>query len=123
MPQAAKDLQKAFVTPQDWTAFNNFDFWMYGTNSGAPMRFEILDNRAAGSTTDTSERFVYLFTDNWTGWRHFTLPWSSFTRRSDWQPAGAPNDGFGRTQVWGFNFSVISGTTHFLLDEIRLTSP
>ncbi len=115
--------QKPFLTPQDWSAFGSFDFWMYGTNSGAPMRLEVLDNRAAGSTTDTAERFVYLFTDNWTGWRHFTLPWSSFTRRSDWQPAGAPNDGFGRTQVWGFNFSVISGTTHFLLDEIRLTSP
>jgi endoglucanase len=114
--------QKLFSASQNWTGFRSIDFWMYGSNSGVPMRLEILDNRAAGSTTDTSERFVYLFTDNWLGWRHFSLPWSSFSRRSDWQPAGAPNDGFGRSQVWGFNFSVISGSEHFLLDEIRLIS-
>jgi hypothetical protein len=87
------------------------------------MRLEILDNRQPGSTTDTAERFEYRFTDNWTGWQHFTVPVSSFTRRADWQPAGAPNDGFGRSQIWGFNFAVISGTANFQLDQIRLTSP
>ncbi|MGE5074008.1 MAG: carbohydrate binding domain-containing protein, partial [Anaerolineae bacterium] len=115
--------QKIFGSPQDWTGYNNFDFWFYGTNSGSPLRLEILDNRAAGSTTDTSERFAFLFSDNFLGWRHFILPWSVFARRTDWQPAGAPNDGFGRNQVWGFNFSIISGTDRFQVDEIRLTSP
>jgi endoglucanase len=115
--------QKFFTSAQDWTSYNNIDFWFFGTNSGAPMRLEILDNRAAGSTTDTSERFAYLFSDNFSGWRRFVLPWSSFTRRADWQPAGAPNDGFGRNQVWGFNFSIISGTDRFQVDEIRLTAP
>ncbi len=116
-------VQRLYTTPQNWHAYARLQFWFYGTNSGAPMRLEVLDNRQAGSTTDTSERFVYLFTDNWTGWKHFALPWSSFTRRADWQPAGAPNDGFGRTQVWGFNFSVISGAETFRIDQIKLTTP
>ncbi len=116
-------VQRLYSTAQNWTAYGHIAFWFYGTNTGAPLRLEVLDNRAAGSTTDTSERFVWLFKDNWSGWKHFSLPWSSFTRRTDWQPAGAPNDGFGRSQVWGFNFSVISGTETFKIDAIKLTSP
>ena len=115
--------QRLYSTAQNWTAYGSFAFWLNGTNTGAPLRLEILDNRSAGSTTDTSERFVYLFTDNWTGWKHFSLPWSSFSRRTDWQPAGAPNDGFGRSQVWGFNFSIISGKERFQIDQIKLTTP
>ena len=116
-------VQRLYSAAQNWTAYARIDFWLYGGNTGSPMRLEILDNRAAGSTTDTSERFVYLFTDNWTGWKHMIIPWSSFVRRTDWQPAGAPNDGFGRSQIWGLNFSVISGTGNFKIDEIKLISP
>ncbi len=116
-------VQRLYTTSQNWTAYNTFGYWFYGNNTGNPMRLEVLDNRAAGSTTDTSERFVYLFTDNWVGWKHFALPWSSFKRRTDWQPAGAPNDGFGRSQVWGFNFSVISGSGTFRIDQIKLSTP
>ena len=75
--------------------------------------------RAAGSTTDTAERFEYKFVDNWMGWRYISVPWSSFTRRADWQPAGAPNDGFTLTQVWGFNFAPISGSGYFQLDQVQ----
>lgn len=116
-------VQQLYSSAQNWTAYNNFTFWMYGDNSGAPMRLEVLDNNQPGSATDTAERYVYLFTDNWTGWKHFIVPWSSFSRRTDWQPTGAPNDGFERSQVWGFNFSIISGTSTFQLDQIKLTYP
>ncbi|HTP00924.1 MAG TPA: cellulase family glycosylhydrolase [Anaerolineales bacterium] len=116
-------VQRLYGTAQNWSVYHSIDFWMYGTKTSAPLRLEILDNRAPGSTTDTSERFEYRFTDNWSGWKHFTVPFSSFKRRADWQPAGATNNGFGRTQVWGFNFAVISGTDHFRIDQIRLTSP
>jgi endo-1,3-1,4-beta-glycanase ExoK len=85
--------------------------------------WEILDNRQAGSATDTSERFEYRFTDNRRGWQHFTINWLSFTRRSDWQPDGAPNDGFTRSEIWALNFAVISGAGQFQLDEINLTAP
>jgi endoglucanase len=122
-PNGWAGAQKLYSTAQSWNAFNNFDFWLNGRKTGIPLRLEVLDNRQPGSTTDTSERFVYLFTDNWTGWKHFTLPWSTFSRRSDWQPTGAPNDGFGRSEVWGFNFSIISGSELFQFDDIKLTTP
>ncbi len=112
-----------YATPLDWSAYNNFDFWFYGNNTGNPMRLEILDNRQAGGTADTSERYVYLFTDDVSGWKQFVLPWSSFSRRSHWQPDGAPNDGLTLSQVWGFNVSVISGRGRFQIDEIKLTAP
>ena len=85
-PPTAGRARKIFASPQDWTGYNNFDFWFFGTNSGAPLRLEILDDRASGSTTDTSERFAYLFSDNFSGWRHFILPWSSFLAG----PTGSP---------------------------------
>ncbi len=114
---------KYFSTPQNWLPYNNIDFWFYGNNTGSLLRLEIMDNRSAGSTSDTSERFEYRFSDNWSGWKHFTLPWSSFNRRSDWQPVNAPNDGFTKSEIWGFNFAVVSGKGSFRVDEIKLTAP
>jgi endoglucanase len=106
--------------PQDWSLYQRIRFWFYGSNSGATLRLEILDNRAAGSGADTSERFEYKFSDHFVGWQSFELGWSTFTRRSDWQPAGAPDDGFQRTQIWGFNFSPVYGQGGFQLDDIQL---
>ncbi len=114
---------KYYSTSQNWLPYNNIDFWFDGDNTGSILRLEIMDNRPPGSTTDTSERFEYRFTDNWSGWKHFTLPWSNFTRRIDWQPVAAPNDGLTKSQIWGFNFSVVNGRGSFLVDEIKLTTP
>ena len=96
------------------------EFWFNGSNTGATIRLEISDNRPVGSTTDTAERFEYKFVDNSTGWRFFSVPWGSFARRTDWQPVGAPNDGFTLTQIWGLNFSPISGAGSFQLDQVQL---
>lgn len=112
-----------FSTPRDWSSYSALDFWFFGNGSGNPFRLELLDNHPNGSSGDTSERFEYRFVDDRTGWRHFNLKWTDFTRRADWQPVGAPNDGFTGTQIWGFNFSVISGNSQFAVDEIKLTAP
>jgi hypothetical protein len=114
---------KYFSAPQNWSPYNNMDFWVYGNNTSSLIRLEILDNRQPGSSGDTSERFEVRFADNWSGWKHFVLPWSNFTRRLDWQPASAPNDGFTNSEIWGFNFSVISGTASLRIDDISLTTP
>jgi hypothetical protein len=111
---------KYFGFPQDWSSYQSLSFWFFGTNSGALLRFEILENRASGSGSDTSERFEYLFADNFYGWKLISLPWSQFVRRFDWQPDGAPNDGFTRTEIWGFNLSPITGQGSFQVDEILL---
>jgi len=115
--------QMVFATPQDWSAYSGIDYWVYGSNSGNPMRLEVLDNPATGSSGDTYERFEYRFTDNWSGWKHFSVKWSEFSRRSDWQPDGAPNDGFTRTKIGGFNFAPLSGKFSIRVDEIGLLQP
>jgi endo-1,4-beta-D-glucanase Y len=111
---------QGYTTSQDWSGYQTFDFWFKGNNTGNTIRLEVSDNRAAGSTTDTSERFEYRFVDNWTGWRHFSLTGAAFQRRADWQPTGAPNDGFTLTQVWGFNFSPVGGAGSFQVDQLEL---
>jgi hypothetical protein len=80
---------------------------------------ELLDDRAPGSTTDTTERFDYDFADNFSGWKTFNVPWSLFVRKAT-QPAGAPNNGLTLTQMWGYSFALLSGKGSFELDEIQL---
>ncbi len=109
-----------FSTPQNWTPYATFGFWLYGNNTGNTIRLEVMDNRAAGSTTDTWERFEYKLTDNFSGWKRYDLPWSAFARRADWQPAGAPNDGFTRTGVGGYNFAPTAGSGSFQVDQVEL---
>ncbi len=109
-----------YSTPQDWRSYRQFSFSFNGNGSGNSIRLELLDNRAPGSTVDNAERFEFIFRDDTAGWRTFNLPWSAFTRRGDWQPVGAPNDGLSLDQVWGIDFAPLSGSGSFQLDEIKL---
>lgn len=68
---------------------------------------------------DTAERFEASFVDDSTGWRQVSLPFTDFERSAD-QPAGAPDDGFGLDEVWGYGFGVPSGSGTVLLDQVRL---
>jgi endoglucanase len=113
-------VEHTWSTPKDWSTYNKLVFAFYGNNTGNPLRLELLDDRAPSSSTDTSERFMYAFTDDFTGWRTISVPWSSFSRRVDWQPAGAPNNGLTLTRVWGYNISPIRGSGSFRTDQHRL---
>jgi hypothetical protein len=115
-------IERIFPAPQDWTLYQEISFAFYGANSGRTIRFELLENRAPGSNLDTAERFEYRFADTLRGWRTFHISWTSFSRRSDWQPQGAPDDGFNRAAIWGMNFSPIDGYGIFRVDEIRLNA-
>jgi hypothetical protein len=112
-------VDRSFSEARDWTAYTHFSFGFQGTGSGNRIRVEILDNRG-NSTYDTAERFEYIFTDDFTGWRIIKIPFSSFWRRGDWQPDGAPNDGF-NLKVWGFNLSPLNGWGSFRVDQFELT--
>src|SRR6185436_7918246 len=59
---------------------------------------------------DTAERFEAPFVDDFVGWQEVTVPFSAF-QRSLHQPPGAPDDGFGRAQVWGYGFVLPEGGT------------
>ncbi|HRL13620.1 MAG TPA: family 16 glycosylhydrolase [Aggregatilineales bacterium] len=92
-------------TPQDWTDYTALDFWLYGAETGSVIQVEIFDNRAPDSKLDTAERWFYQLDDDFSGWQFFSIPFSDFRRRADWQPSGAPSDGLGLTEVHGYSFT------------------
>ncbi len=68
---------------------------------------------------DTSERFETTFNDSFTGWKQLTLPYEDFTRSAT-QPTNAPDDGLTLSEVWGYGFSMPSGSNGgFYLDDVR----
>ena len=36
------------------------------------------------------------------GWRCISIPFDDFTRATDFQPGGAPDDGFTLTEIWAW---------------------
>jgi beta-glucanase (GH16 family) len=70
---------------------------------------------------DTAERFEAAFTDDFTGWQEVTIPFGDLTRSAA-QPAGAPDDGLGLTEVWGYGLRTPNGatTSSVMLDQVRL---
>jgi hypothetical protein len=78
-------------TPQDWSSYEGIRFWFFGQDTGTGLFVDLLDNRNPGSTTDDAERFVFNFTDDFTGWQLLELPFSEFTRKEIGN--GAPNAG------------------------------
>ena len=105
---------------QDWSAFEGMRFWLYGNNSGTDLFVDVLDNRNPGSTTDDAERWTVAFKDDFSGWELIELPFSDFTRKEIGN--GAPNDGFGLTQVHGWAFGTLNtgGPTNYFVDDVAL---
>ena len=109
---------RLFSPAQDWSRSSYLDFWFFGAATGDSFRVELLDN---GVDASSSERFQYLLKDDTVGWKWVSIPMSSFTRRKDWQPSGAPKDGLTLTSVHGLVFEALSGTGHAIrLDDIQL---
>jgi beta-glucanase (GH16 family) len=108
-------------TPQDWSSYEGIRFWFFGQDTGTGLFVDLLDNRNPGSTTDDAERFVFNFTDDFTGWQLLELPFSEFTRKEIGN--GAPNDGLGLAQVHGWALGMLStggaGRT-FYVDQVEV---
>lgn len=104
--------------PQDWSSYQAVGFWVYGTNTGKILFFEVQDNRNPGSTSDDTEIFNYTFTDNFSGWKHFEVQFSDFNRKDIGN--GAPNDGFTLTEVhgWAFGSTEYAGTLY--LNDVQI---
>jgi beta-glucanase (GH16 family) len=105
--------------PQDWSAYESFNFWFYGSGSGLTYQAEISDNRS-DPNTDTSERFDYEFTDTVAGWRLISIPFADFTRATDFQPGGAPDDGFTLTEIWAWAIVLPQGNDTVYFDDFFL---
>ncbi|MDH3295615.1 MAG: hypothetical protein OER95_14950, partial [Acidimicrobiia bacterium] len=117
-----QDVALANGGPQDWSTTAGMSFWFNGSGSGLVYQAEISDNRSNPSA-DTSERFDYEFTDDSAGWRLITIPWSDFTRATDFQPGGAPDDGLTLTEVWAWAIVLPLGTDTVYFDDVRVDNP
>jgi len=122
----------ADVAPNDWVF--NHPFYMIlnlaiGGNFGGSIDPNIVfpqkmlvDYVRVYQAENTSERFEASFTDNFTGWRKVSLPFSSFTRSAT-QPAGAPNDGLTLSEVWGYGLQLPEDSTgSFMMDWVYLNT-
>jgi beta-glucanase (GH16 family) len=92
--------------PQDWSAYEGISFWLYGNNSGTTVFVDVLDNRNPGSTRDDAERWSIDFLDNFNGWQEIKIPFESMRRKEIGN--GAPNDGFGLTEVHGWALGTVT---------------
>ena len=113
------DVALAGGGPQDWSNFPSFEFWFYGTGSGLTYQAEISDNRS-DPNSDTAERFDYEFTDTTAGWQFISIPFADFTRATDFQPGGAPDDGFTLTEVWAWAIVLPQGADTVYFDDFAL---
>jgi len=67
-------LRHNYGSAQDWSAKAFFVLYWYGASSGSVIRIVI--NGSSGAWTD---KYLYTFTDNWTGWKRLVIAKSSFT--------------------------------------------
>ncbi len=106
--------------PQDWSAYEGFGFWIYGSNSGTELFIDLLENRNPGSTTDDAERWTVTFTDDFAGWQLIQFPFTDFVRKN--VSNGAPNDGLTLDEVHGWAFGTLGtgGPQTFYLDQVSL---
>src|SRR5215216_3062090 len=91
---------------QDWSAYEGISFWLYGNNSGTTMFVDVLDNRNPGSIKDDAERWSIDLPDNFSGWKEIKIPFADMHRKEIGN--GAPNDGFGLTEVYGWALGTIT---------------
>ncbi len=70
---------------------------------------------------DTAERFSATFSDDFTGWKKLTLPFTDFARGAE-QPTGAPDDGLTLTDVSGYRFELPRTGGTLYLDALRSVS-
>lgn len=109
---------------QDWTTHNAISFWLYGNDTGGTIQLDLFDNRNPSASGDSAERWYFRLTDDYTGWRQFSIPFALFQRRTDFQPSGAPNDGLGLNEVSGYAFGFPGGVGAHIayLDDVRLVT-
>ncbi len=118
------------VAPNEWVF--NHPFYLLlnvaiGGNFGGPVGEDtvfpqqmLVDYVRLYQAPDTAERFEAAFTDNFAGWQRISIPFSAF-RRSDSQPAGAPNDGLTLASVWGYGFKFPGNIpVPAMIDQVRV---
>jgi beta-glucosidase len=103
---------------QDWSSYDGFSFWFKGTGTGHNLEFEIKDG---GTDGEHSELWNSHVLDDSTAWKFVHLPFSAFTKRTDYQPSGGPSDGkLNLTAMWGWAMNLVPGQNAFLVDDAQV---
>lgn len=105
---------------QDWSPYEGISFWLYGNNSGTALFADVFDNRNPGSTVDDAECWTADLLDSFSGWQKVSIAFSSMHRKEIGN--GAPNDGFGLTEVYGWDLGMVttSSPLTFYIDNVEL---
>ncbi len=119
------------VAPNEWVFEKPFFLLLnfaIGGNFGGPIDPDLtypqeylVDYVRVYQGPDTAEQFEATFTDSSMDWMPVSIPMSDFVRSAD-QPAGAPDDGLGLDEIWGYGFDLpftAGGTYH--ADLVRRT--
>ena len=103
---------------QDWSSYDGFSFWFKGTGTGHNLEFEVKDGGVDGEHSELWNSHVL---DDSTAWKFVHLPFSAFTKRTDFQPSGAPSDGkLDLTAMWGYAMNLTTGANSFLIDDVQV---
>ena len=97
-----------------------FDFWFYGTGSGLTYQAEISDNRC-----DPGRRHVGAASTTSSPTRRRVAVHQHPLRRlhacaTDFQPGGAPDDGFTLTEIWAWAIVLPHGVDIVYFDDVAL---
>jgi beta-glucanase (GH16 family) len=92
-----------------------------GSNSGQMINIEL---KSEGTTPEASNRFVYGFTDDFTGWKLVVAPFTAFTSRTDHNPGPDPTAPINLLHMWGYSLLLpVTGDAPrvIYLDRVALT--
>jgi beta-glucanase (GH16 family) len=117
----------ADVAPNPWVFEKPFFLLLnlaVGGNFGGPVGDDTtfpqsyaIDYVRVYQGPDTAERFEATFVDDTDGWKQVSVPIGDFVRSAD-QPDGAPDDGLGLDEVWGYGFDLPAAAGTYRFDRV-----
>ena len=104
------------INPQDisWQDYKGFSFYVYGSNSGANVVFDIKDSG--------NEMWRFIFKDDFSGWKKIICDFKDFFARTDWQPDSSDRNGELNFPIKSFQFEILpsaKGTLYFDCVELE----
>ncbi len=104
-----------FAASADWSPYQGLSFWYKGDGTSKTIGVEL---KTMGPNAGASDLFQYNFTDNSSGWRFVSIPWSSFFKRTDYNPGAALGDNIDTSVIWGYSILAPSGSGSFWMDNV-----
>jgi len=97
----------------DWSEYTTLTLWIYGSNTGDSFNIDLEDKGL--------EQFRYTMTNNFTGWKKFSIPIASIAKRGDYQAPNAKQNG---KIDWPLNTIQFFTSSHFhgtlIFDDITV---